>query len=427
MDLKRAVELDPKFALATAYLGAVTPGGEGNTLLDRAGSLAAGLPEAERTFIESMTAQRRGEFRRASELRRKLATLVPGDWRAQIVVAQSALNERHFDEALDAARKAVASNPRAAEPYNILGYAHAHRGSFDEAIAALKKYAAMRPEEPNPQDSLGEVLLMAGRYGEAEAAFLEAIRISPKFGYAWDGVALTRFLRGNYGGGREALERWKSSATRPQEKLDAMTISGLSLLAEGKHAEALSAFDAVEKEATLLQDSGAKVFTPLRRSIVYLDQKKAKEALAEVNKALERGKTEPIPGSARAFLAVIGNQERVRCNVLLQDLPEAEKALAAMEEAAKGAPGNRNIDSAVHVGKGYVALLKKDVAGAIRELSLCENDDTLCLWELSKIQEGSDKAAAAATLERIRKTSHRNVYYAYVRARIDRPAVGTKK
>src|SRR5688572_13292396 len=45
---KKAIELDPEFAQAHAYLGVMTPGAEGTDMLAKAGTLATNLPEAEK-------------------------------------------------------------------------------------------------------------------------------------------------------------------------------------------------------------------------------------------------------------------------------------------------------------------------------------------------------------------------------------------
>src|SRR5512146_345707 len=49
---QKAIELDPDFAQAHAYLGLVTQGPPGLAELDKAKTLAAKLPEAERLVIE---------------------------------------------------------------------------------------------------------------------------------------------------------------------------------------------------------------------------------------------------------------------------------------------------------------------------------------------------------------------------------------
>src|SRR6266568_5402499 len=61
VELKRAVALDPDFALANAMLGAIAPGPEGDALLDKGLAGAAKLPDAERLEIELLAAEHKGD------------------------------------------------------------------------------------------------------------------------------------------------------------------------------------------------------------------------------------------------------------------------------------------------------------------------------------------------------------------------------
>src|SRR5437763_1944393 len=69
--LKKAIELDPKFAQAHALLGSITPGPPGLRELEQGAALSAGLPETERLGIEIMLAWKRGEREKARPLVRK--------------------------------------------------------------------------------------------------------------------------------------------------------------------------------------------------------------------------------------------------------------------------------------------------------------------------------------------------------------------
>src|SRR5947209_7888300 len=79
---KKAIELDPSFAQAHAYLGFETPGPEGLAELEKAGQLASALSEPERVSVDSMVAQRRGDSAKVQELEKRLAQLAPEDWRS---------------------------------------------------------------------------------------------------------------------------------------------------------------------------------------------------------------------------------------------------------------------------------------------------------------------------------------------------------
>src|SRR5262245_29520940 len=246
---KKALSLDPDFALAAAYLGGLTPGTEGDALLDKAVTLAAKLPEAERLRIEILAALRKGDLGKVDELSQKLVAVAPGDWRAHHDLAQRAMAYRKYDDAIAHEKQALAANPKATVVYNTLAYSYALQRKWDDAIAAAKKQADLLPREPNPQDTYGEVLLWAGKFPEAEAAFLKATKLEAAFSAAWQGVAMARYYRGDWAGGDDALAKQKQAAPTPQDKVDADLDIAWARLAEGKLPEALAAVDSAEKEA----------------------------------------------------------------------------------------------------------------------------------------------------------------------------------
>src|SRR5207247_11092620 len=178
---KKAIDLDPKFALAHAYLGSVTPGAEGHKEVELAASLAKDLPDAERLRIEVILAQDRGKEDDVRTLWQKLTMMAPGDWRGHFGLGAALVGERKWDAGLASLKKAAELNPKAGSVHNTMGYAYLNQGKPDKAVEAFRKYAALKPEEPNPQDSLAEALMAAGKLAEAEEAFRKATEISPSF------------------------------------------------------------------------------------------------------------------------------------------------------------------------------------------------------------------------------------------------------
>ncbi|HLQ23601.1 MAG TPA: tetratricopeptide repeat protein [Gemmatimonadales bacterium] len=158
---RKAIGLDPDFALAHAYLGAITPGAEGDRLLDRAATLSAKVPEPERLVVESFVAFRHGDEEKARAAQRRVAELAPDDWRAQFAWGGQLSAARKWSEAAAALRKATQLNPKAGPAYNSLGYAELAQGHNDEAIAAFKRYAEANPTEPNAVDEALKQLAVA--------------------------------------------------------------------------------------------------------------------------------------------------------------------------------------------------------------------------------------------------------------------------
>jgi len=418
---RKAVSLDPDFALATAFLGQATPGSEGDALIERAVSLSAKLPEAERTLIQAISATRRGDENQNSALRRKLTEIAPGDWRVHFAWGQQLTGSRKFDEAASAYQKAVSLNPKAGAAYNSLGYAHLAQDRPDEAIAAFKKYAEVNPTEPNPPDSLGEALIRAGRFAEAEAAFAQALKISPSFFGAWEGIAKARAMRGDWAGSYQAVDKARAAASRPIDQIGMGFDHAWSLFAEGKKAEALKVSNQTASEAQAKKVGGSYAFIALDDAARLTASGQAAEALKQITVALDRGGKSSLSGGTMNNLRRTALYERIDAESQLGRAEDAKRTLALLETEAGTAPANAQLQSAVHFARGAEAMARGDAKAAAAHFARCIDDDTYCGWRLLQAQEkAGDAAGAAATKQRLRTANRRDGRYLFVRSQVQK-------
>jgi tetratricopeptide (TPR) repeat protein len=420
-EFAQALKLDPGFALARAFHGMSTPGSEGLKELEAAAAAAGGLPEPERVLIEGLAAGRRGELEKARTSLVRLTELAPDDWGAHYSLGQQLLVNRRYDEAVTALKKATSLNPNAGGAQNMLGYAALRQGDADGAISAFEQYVRILPQEPNPQDSLGEALLAAGRFKEAEAAFQKALQLSPQFWNAHQGIAYARFYSGDWAGGREALAKAKSGATRATDRITLDDELAAAALAQRDSRTALKILDAVEKTSGAAPADVA--FVPVRRALVLTDAGRAREALAPIAAALKMAESGELPpGAARglrrnALLARIGVEAQTR------DVAAATKTSAALDEAAAAAPGDPFAATAMHYGRGMLAVAKQDPAGARTHFDQCSTEDEMCKWQSVKVAEkAGDKATAEAARAKLLKNYARDPLHLVVRSRLTAPA-----
>ena len=145
---RRAIELDPEFALAYARLGTVYGNlrqtGEARTMTERAYELRAKTSEAERLYIEARYHTTVGQdVERALETYGLLLGTYPDDYTA-LVNSGMLLNQT---------------------------------GRRDAAITRLTRAVEVAPEQPVTWGNLGSALIAAGRLDEARRAFESAIGI----------------------------------------------------------------------------------------------------------------------------------------------------------------------------------------------------------------------------------------------------------
>lgn len=418
---RKAVGLDADFALANAYLGAITPGAEGDASIERAVVLSAKLPESERMLVQAIAANRRGDENEVIALRRKLVDAAPGDWHVQFDWGTTLIASRKFDEAAAAFQKAVALNPKAGAAYNSLGYAQLAQNRPEEAIASFKRYAEINPAEPNPADSLGEALIRAGRFEEAEAAFQQALKISPSFFTAWEGIAKSRAMRGDWPGSYQAADKARATAARPIDQVGLGFDQAWSLFAEGKKAEALKVSDQIATDAQAKKLNATYAFIALDSAARLTASGQPADALKQVAVALDRGEKAKLAGGQMNNLKRAALYERIDAESRLGRAADAKRTLALVEADAAKSPANAQLQSILHFARGAEATARGDAKAAAAHFAGCIEDDTYCGLRLLQAQEkAGDAAGAAATKARLRTANRRDARYLYVRTQVQK-------
>jgi tetratricopeptide (TPR) repeat protein len=228
--LRRALELDPGFAMAEATL-AVLLRSESPEILKphvaRAESLAALLSDDdERMLIQLRLAQ----FGLGSCKTDSLLTLLGKSKPKHPIVlstrAMVAMARGEGDEAARIWQELLRQDPNQARAYNWLGYNAANMGRYDEALSYLHKYAYLAPDLANPHDSLGEILSYLGRYGEAEREFRLALEKQPDFFVSLINLARIYIEQGREHKGLDIIEQLSQqiAGTHWQKDVDKLLV-----------------------------------------------------------------------------------------------------------------------------------------------------------------------------------------------------------
>jgi tetratricopeptide (TPR) repeat protein len=417
LELTEALKLDPNFALAHDYHGQTTAGPEGLKEMETAADAAKNLPEGERSLIEGDLAVRRGENAAARRSFMRLIEVAPAYWRGHFALGTVLLNQEQYADAVQALKKATELNADAGAAQNQLGYAALRQGDTDGAIAALTQYARLLPQEPNPQDSLGEALTAAGRFKEAEAAFQKALELSPQFWNAHEGIAYARFYAGDWKGGREALAKAKAAASRRTDKLSVDDEMAGVAMAQRNTAEALKILDAEEKtEGAQLSDVA---FVPVRRAQLLIIAGRGADALAPIAVALKNADSGQLPPAFTRNLRREALKARVMAEARAGDKAAAEKTSAELDQAAATRAEDIAAQTAMHFGKGQLAMASGDAATARTHFDQCSVQDQLCMWQaVIAAEKAGDKPGAASARERFLKVYLRDPTHLVVRSQL---------
>jgi eukaryotic-like serine/threonine-protein kinase len=185
---RRAIELDPDFALAHARLGTayanVNDTANARLETERAYALRDKVSELERLYIEA----------------RYFTTVAPDEHKA-----------------IEAYRVTLATYPNDYTARVNLAILLRSQGELDEAISLLQEAARLAPEEPTARVNLASTFIEAGRFPEARATAEQARALRD------DGAVRLLLLTVGVLGNDAALEReqldWARASSDPRQSL----------------------------------------------------------------------------------------------------------------------------------------------------------------------------------------------------------------
>jgi Flp pilus assembly protein TadD len=216
-NLDRAIAADtnfgPPYRLLAQLKAQQQNGAAAEALLRQALARAAAMPPAERARLELEAANLHGDSAARQSALTTLVALDPNDPVAWSSLAESSMNRRQYQQAVQAYRKLLEVEPEDVTALNQIGYASAYAGSFDTGLDALRRYQALRPAEANPLDSQGDVNLLAGRLRQAENLYLQAAKKDPDFqsgGELWK-AAMARLMSGDVAGADTLAQQYIQS------------------------------------------------------------------------------------------------------------------------------------------------------------------------------------------------------------------------
>ena len=187
---KRAIELDPNFALAHARL-------------------AVAYDNSRQPEPAAEHAARAYELRDRVSERERFFIL----WR------YNSSATRDWDKTIEALELWKQTYPRDIEPHNTLAFYYNQIGQFDKAIQEAEEAIRLNPNKAQPYSNLGQALTCLGRFDESKAVYERAVANNiDSTSYRW-GLYLIAFAQGN----RELMDQqigWMSGKPNEHEALD---------------------------------------------------------------------------------------------------------------------------------------------------------------------------------------------------------------
>jgi tetratricopeptide (TPR) repeat protein/tRNA A-37 threonylcarbamoyl transferase component Bud32 len=222
--LKRAVELDPNFAMALATLGVVYSN-QGNAkqaaeYLQKAFDLRDRASEREKFYISSH---------------------------------YYANSRREVDKSIESYEQWIQTYPRDTVPRNNLALLYQMTGQYDKAVATASEAVKLDPKDPYAYVNLAASYLFGNRYDEAKAV---ADQASAQKAEGWSmhlGLYQLDFIRGDQAAMKQELDQ---AAGKPQEPILLL----MQAQVECSQGRVKTAREIYAHAATIAQAEGQKEF-----------------------------------------------------------------------------------------------------------------------------------------------------------------------
>lgn len=209
--LRKAIQLDPKFALAYARIGyaySVTDfvPEQGRPFLAKAIQLSDHLSPKDRLLVTAWYAIAREDYAAAIRTMQQVVDQYPLETEGYTRLARLLYGEERPQEAISVVRRGLAIDPEFGDLYNVLGVCYLLMDRYDQAIAAHQRYVQLAPSEANAHDSLGMSFQHAGKFESASAEYNGALALDPEFEPAIIHLGDIYFQQGAY---REAIRQYQ--------------------------------------------------------------------------------------------------------------------------------------------------------------------------------------------------------------------------
>jgi tetratricopeptide (TPR) repeat protein len=209
-------------------------------------------------------------------------------------LAEAYITEGRLDEAVQAAKRALALKPDYARAHYNLGTVNAKLGYLDEAIEAYKTALVFKPNYASAYYSLGVIYHKQGRLPEAVQAYKAAIAYLPDFVESYYNLGLVYYEQGRFS---EAVGAFAQAVQFRPDYFRARNNLGNAYVQLGQWNEAVQAY----KSALAFHPGLAETYYNL--GVVYSKQGKSVEAIRALEQALQ---LKPDYEKARQALKSLG-------------------------------------------------------------------------------------------------------------------------
>jgi tetratricopeptide (TPR) repeat protein len=258
--LKKAIEIDPTFAMAYFYLARnymmLTNRNLSKENYEKAKMFSAKATDKEKLYIEAYYA---GWVKQDSEKQfrifKQIAEQYPREKRIHYSLGWYYYERQMYDKAIEEHSKACTLDPNYGSALNALSINYVLIGDFEKALEYITKYASVFSKDADPFDTMAWIYVQMGEIDTAITKYKKAIEIQPNFYFSYAGIAHCHALRENYHEAIQWIERLIDNAPSIGKKAEGYWWLGLYFYLLGKFDNALTQ---LQKAAEIMKQEGCQ-------------------------------------------------------------------------------------------------------------------------------------------------------------------------
>ena len=367
-DWQQAVNLDPNFALAYAWICFTTSDPyEESASRSKAKTLIMTRTLGEQLMITWITSVHENNYIEGIQAMNDLAAMYPEDKRVNFLAGYWLYRQDEYENSRKFTLKALALDPNYATAYNQLGYLYSRTGDYDHAQEALSKYVQMLPDQPNPHDSYGEVLRLSGRFNEALQEYHKALKIDPTFYISQKELGETYSLMGDQERARKEYAKAVNDAPYSGPKAEYLQKLALTWVREKKYEEADKAYRDAAQRAQAMEQWIWEARAYRMMAMYQADSAIANKELDQAAEILAAHKDDVAKvdfDEERARILRVRVERNVSSGGKVPVSPLAQDAMAELERL--NAPGaSVNIQRTTNGAKGTLLMAEQKYKEAI--------------------------------------------------------------
>lgn len=343
---KKAIELDPDFALANLYLS-FSDGSFYPVKFDKAISLKGTVSNGERAFLEMLDNQRKGNGPEMEKNCQTYAKLYPEDARTQYILG-SYIYYGDDEKAISYLKKAIELDKNFAPAYANLGSKYQSMRNFKEAEKNYLRYAELMPNYSSSLQQLGTLYRDEGNFDKALEFYSKMLKLDPSM-VTYLMIGNCYIFKDDFVKAREYFMKGYEKSVNEDEKLTALSNNAISFVFEGNMDGALKAFDNIrdlaekyKRYSTVIDSYQNQVFVSLifndiPKAKMYLDQAEENIKTSGINDVDRIAYKESIPIWRSFYLTFAGDYaaaekeaESYRAIVEQRKMPSAMQSVALM-------------------------------------------------------------------------------------------------